>query len=99
MSAEAAWRLQEAVLNVQTRALVLRPVGAEAGTESRTELTDLSPADPALAQNWAMAWATQRKQVKAARNFAEADRIRGLLQDAGWEVRDNRDGTVEVRKL
>ena len=34
--------------------------------------------------------------AKASRNFAEADRIRGLLKAAGWEVRDNRDGSIEV---
>jgi len=38
----------------------------------------------------------RRKDAKTARDFAEADRIRALLRSAGWEVRDNRDGTIEV---
>ena len=33
---------------------------------------------------------------RRARNFSEADRIRGLLKASGWEVRDNRDGSIEV---
>ena len=45
---------------------------------------------------WAVRWAVRRKDAKTARDFAEADRIRGLLKAAGWEVRDNRDGSIEV---
>ncbi|HWA59040.1 MAG TPA: cysteine--tRNA ligase [Gemmatimonadales bacterium] len=56
------------------------------------------PADPALAQQWAVAWAQQRKAAKAARDYKEADRIRDLLKSAGWEVRDNKDGSIEVRR-
>lgn len=56
------------------------------------------PADPALAQQWAVAWAQQRKAAKAARDYKEADRIRDLLMAAGWEVRDNKDGSIEVRR-
>jgi cysteinyl-tRNA synthetase len=38
----------------------------------------------------------RRKEAKSARNYGEADRIRGVLRGAGWEVRDNRDGSIEV---
>ena len=36
--------------------------------------------------------------AKRRRDYKEADRIRDLLKAAGWEVRDNKDGTVEVRR-
>jgi cysteinyl-tRNA synthetase len=57
-----------------------------------------APADPQAALAWATAWAGQRAKAKGERDFAEADRIRGLLDAAGWEVRDGRDGTTVVRK-
>jgi cysteinyl-tRNA synthetase len=41
----------------------------------------------------------RRKQAKTARNYAEADRIRELLRAAGWEVRDNKDGSIEVLRI
>lgn len=36
--------------------------------------------------------AQQRWQAKQARNFAEADRLREALAEAGWKVLDSRDG-------
>ena len=56
------------------------------------------PADD-RAEGWARAWALRRKQAKDARDFTEADRIRELLRAAGWEVRDNRDGSIEVVRM
>lgn len=56
------------------------------------------PADPGAAENWALAWARARLTAKGKRDFKEADRIRDLLKGAGWVVRDNKDGTVEVRR-
>ncbi|MDX2120966.1 MAG: cysteine--tRNA ligase [Gemmatimonadota bacterium] len=58
-----------------------------------------TPANLAEAENWARAWAVARLAAKGKRDFKEADRIRDLLKAAGWEVRDNKDGTVEVRRL
>jgi cysteinyl-tRNA synthetase len=46
---------------------------------------------------WAEGWAAARLAAKRRRDYKEADRIRDLLKAAGWEVRDNKDGTVEVR--
>lgn len=57
------------------------------------------PGDPAEAENWALAWARARLTAKGKRDFKEADRIRDLLKGAGWVVRDNKDGTVEVRRV
>jgi cysteinyl-tRNA synthetase len=36
--------------------------------------------------------AERRAQARAARDFAEADRLRDELRAAGWEVRDGADG-------
>ncbi len=38
--------------------------------------------------------AQQRWEAKQSRNFAEADRLRGVLAEQGWEVKDNKDGFV-----
>jgi cysteinyl-tRNA synthetase len=54
------------------------------------------PSDPVAAQEWATGWATARAQYKSARNYAEADRIRALLGEHGFQVRDSRDGSIEV---
>jgi len=62
------------------------------------ELADTAPDDPAAQQAWAEGWAARRLQAKGDRDFAAADRIRGMLAEAGWEVRDSRDGTAEVRR-
>ena len=66
---------------------------------AEVELTETPPAgDEELQRTWALRWALRRKELKAAREFAEADRIRALLRSAGWELRDGRDGTAEVRR-
>ncbi len=38
------------------------------------------------------ALAEERAQARAARDFAESDRLRDLIADAGWVVRDGPDG-------
>jgi cysteinyl-tRNA synthetase len=65
---------------------------------SGVNLRAVAPSDPAEAQAWAIGWAQERKTAKVRRDYMEADRIRDLLKAAGWEVRDNKDGTVEVRR-
>jgi cysteinyl-tRNA synthetase len=61
------------------------------------ELMETPPAGAEETQRtWAIRWAVRRKDAKASRDFGEADRIRGVLKAAGWEVRDNRDGSIEV---
>jgi L-cysteine:1D-myo-inositol 2-amino-2-deoxy-alpha-D-glucopyranoside ligase len=92
--AVAAWQRAEGILGVTSavRAVRITPgTGAEVG-----DLPEAPPHDPSGAEEWARAWALRRKQAKSGRDFAEADRIRGLLREAGWEVRDNKDGSVEV---
>jgi cysteinyl-tRNA synthetase len=79
--------------------LVLTPTGVEVTAEAGTPTALIAPGDPAEAQKWALEWAGQRKAAKARRDYKEADRIRDLLKAAGWEIRDNKDGTVEVRRI
>jgi cysteinyl-tRNA synthetase len=67
--------------------------GGQAG-----ELLMTPPADPAAAERWALAWARARLAARGRRDYKEADRIRDLLKGAGWEIRDNKDGTAEVRR-
>jgi cysteinyl-tRNA synthetase len=94
--AVASWRRAEGVLGV-TSAVQSVKVGSAVESEAQGELAETPPPGNEEAQRgWAIPWAVRRKDAKAARNFAEADRIRGLLKAAGWEVRDNRDGSIEV---
>jgi cysteinyl-tRNA synthetase len=44
------------------------------------------------------ALATARADARRARNWAEADRLRRALADAGWEVEDRADGHVLKRR-
>ncbi len=61
------------------------------------ELEPTPPADPVAADRWAVSWARRRTEAKAARQYAEADRIRALLREHGYEVRDTREGSDVVR--
>jgi cysteinyl-tRNA synthetase len=99
----SAWERAEGILGVasQKRSLI---VDARAGSgaiasDAATALVTppvTPPSDPAAAQDWAKRWATARAQYKSARNYAEADRIRALLGEHGFQVRDSRDGSIEV---
>jgi cysteinyl-tRNA synthetase len=48
---------------------------------------------------WATFWARKRLDAKAARNYAEADRIRDLLKAKGFELRDRKDGSIDLKDL
>ena len=60
--------------------------------------SSLPPDGPEAQDAWATAWAARRLAAKSRRDFGEADRIRDLLRSHGWEVRDRRDGAVEVTR-
>jgi len=45
-----------------------------------------------------VALAEQRIEARTARDFDEADRLRGEIEDAGWEVRDESGGFRLVRR-
>jgi cysteinyl-tRNA synthetase len=61
-------------------------------------LSAMPPEDAVAAEAWALGWARARLGAKGRRDYKEADRIRELLKGAGWEIRDNKDGTMEVRR-
>ncbi len=41
---------------------------------------------------------TERQAARAAKDFKRADELRGELESLGYEVKDNRDGTMTVRR-
>jgi cysteinyl-tRNA synthetase len=91
-----AWRKTDDVLaaTTMTQSLEVKVVGpASSGTEKPP---DTPPAGDAEQGAWAEAWGRLRAVAKSRRDFAEADRIRALLQSNGWEVRDRKDGALEV---
>ena len=95
----AAWRRADGVLAVTSTVHAVKvETSAKSETDGSEELAPAPPvgADGEVQRSWAVRWAVRRKDAKAARNYAEADRIRALLKGAGWEVRDNRDGSIEV---
>ena len=47
---------------------------------------------------WAEQLKTQREDAKKRRDFAAADRIRDELREAGFEIRDNKDGSSSVQR-
>jgi cysteinyl-tRNA synthetase len=94
----AAWQLGEDVLAVTPSARTLA-VSASSPAEDGARPPETAPADAAGAEAWARRWAEIRASEKRQRHFAEADRIRELLRAAGWEVRDAKDGTIELARL
>ncbi len=96
--AVAAWRRAEGVLGVTSSVQVVKVgTAVDAGAADGAELPEQSPAgDEAAQRSWAIRWAVRRKEAKATRDFVVADGIRARLKAAGWEVRDNRDGSIEV---
>ena len=96
----AAWDRIEGILGVTSEVTALRITGVEVASDGRgLDLADLPPSEEGQQRDWAQAWAVRRKRAKTERDFAEADRIRERLKAAGWEVRDARDGSVEVVKI
>ena len=93
----ATWDRVEGVLGVTSQVTAVRVTGADEPSAGEPAATP--PQDAAEAECWARDWAMRRKQAKTGRNYAEADRIRGLLREAGWEVRDNKDGSIEVVRV
>jgi cysteinyl-tRNA synthetase len=99
----SAWETAETVLNVTSRGTVISvPTGTAAGGNAADASYPVTPpqgGSDELQKDWALYWALRRKEAKAARDYPEADRIRALLRDAGWEVRDARDGSLEVIRI
>jgi cysteinyl-tRNA synthetase len=102
----SAWNKGEKVLGVTSRQIVIKVPTGELTLkgyppEVLVNVSETPPDDPNEDEQkaWALKWALRRKQAKSARDYAEADRIRGLLQAADWEVRDGRDGSVNVVRI
>ena len=96
-TALSAWQKAEDVLGVASQVRIMKVEGGTGGPGGDGEaLSETPPSDPAAMETWAMAWAKQRKDQKSARNYAEADRIRALLVEHGFQVRDSKDGSIEV---
>ncbi len=64
--------------------------------EERSEQTD-SNADESL--RLAETWCRELDAARARKDFTRADEIRKQIQDAGFEVRTNKDGTTIQRML
>ncbi|MEO8451718.1 MAG: cysteine--tRNA ligase [Gemmatimonadota bacterium] len=91
--ASAAWQFADRVLAIghqQTR------IQVGAGTGPGGPLADAPPAGATERLDWARGWASRRADAKKSRDFVEADRIRRLLADNEFDVRDRRDGSAEV---
>jgi cysteinyl-tRNA synthetase len=95
-SALAAWRAADAVLDATTRPRVEAVGRTDSRSGGAQPLAEQPPENSEAQQEWARAWAGRRLEAKSRRDFTEADRIRALLQSRGWEVRDRKDGTIEV---
>jgi cysteinyl-tRNA synthetase len=95
-----AWSLADRVLAVAPASRTLTvgpdslPVEREDGIPVRPP--EVPPPDAEAQEAWALRWAAVRLAEKRARNYTEADRIRELLRHGGWEIRDRRDGQIEV---
>jgi cysteinyl-tRNA synthetase len=97
---QAGWALADEVLAVAPSARA-RTVTADALAVAEEDgipvrPPEVPPVDSADVEAWAMRWAAVRAAEKRGRNYAEADRIRDLLRRADWEIRDRRDGAIEV---
>jgi cysteinyl-tRNA synthetase len=76
------------------------PVGADDLAEMLDVfgLANLLEVDDVAAPPAALALLAERQTARAAKDWAEADRIRDALGELGWEVRDSADGP-ELRPL
>jgi cysteinyl-tRNA synthetase len=59
---------------------------------------EVPPGDVDGDTHWARRWAVVRVAEKRRKNFAEADRIRDLLRKHGFEVRDAKDGSIQITR-
>jgi cysteinyl-tRNA synthetase len=60
---------------------------------------EVPPPDSEGAQEWAHRWAVVRAWHKRRRDFREADRIRDLLRRHRFEVRDAKDGSIQITRV
>jgi len=80
---------------------VVPVAGDAAGRTTATGDLDVVPAPPGAGEDldaWAQRMAQARARARWKKDWATADAARRLLIDRDFEVRDLRDGTVEVRR-
>ena len=95
-AALAAWKLADGVLDATTQSGVLE---VRAGLSPQCGRPSRPPARTSCRPGgMGLAWARRRLEVKKRRDFPEADRIRALLAEHGFEIRDRKDGSVEVAR-
>jgi cysteinyl-tRNA synthetase len=80
-------------------AVRIEAIEARDGGETAGSLPADPPVDAEQAAEWARSWASVRLSAKKQKNFVEADRIRAMLKQHGFEIRDAKDGSIEVRRV
>jgi len=95
-AARTAWDLADRVLAVAHRAQARVEITATAVDPDDGPIAEAAPADSQSRVRWATRWASRRSAAKRARDFPAADRIRKLLTDNYFEIRDRRDGSAEL---
>ena len=60
---------------------------------------EVPPSDTDGAYEWARRWGVVRAAEKRRKNFKESDRIRDLLRRHGFEVRDAKDGSIQIIRV
>ena len=91
----SAWQRATGVLQVLPAGTQVE-VTAQTGGERSWDAAPPPDADSQFL--WASWWAGRRLIAKQSRDFAESDRIRAMLSEHRWEVRDSRDGTATVQR-
>jgi cysteinyl-tRNA synthetase len=89
------------VLQVMPGERVIRVAAAEAGAGSPASETTAEPGPPAAGEDldaWARRMARCRAAARWRKDWPRADEARRHLVEQGFEVRDTREGAVEVRR-
>ncbi|HET8624286.1 MAG TPA: cysteine--tRNA ligase [Gemmatimonadales bacterium] len=99
----SAWALGNRVLDItpseQTRTLTPDQIWVCEEDGVLTTPPEVPPTgDPKGEWDWACRWAVVRAAEKRRKNFAEADRIRNLLRKHGFEIRDAKDGSIQITR-
>jgi cysteinyl-tRNA synthetase len=106
----SAWALADRVLDVTPAARTIAVTAPDAAIVSDTAEVaqedgvattppEVPPPDSEGAEEWAHRWAMVRAWHKRRNDFREADRIRDLLRRHRFEVRDAKDGSIQITRL
>ena len=94
--ARVAWDMVGRVLAIAHRSEARADLAATAVDADPTLLADNPPLEAAARLGWATRWGARRVDAKRRRDFATADAIRARLSEAGFDLRDRRDGSAEL---